>query len=662
MRRDTPPGPSRTLVERFYEKTALAPAAAEILWQANRAEDAEAFLHAALPTIATATQSDYLALAIAQRGRWEVLSDTGRPRSLPVDLLADVLDREEAQARDGWAAVPLDARSRTSQVILLHAGATQAPSALAVLKDLAPLVGEELAAIVQRHEQLHDQAQRLRRLEAIVQIAQRWNQSHEMESLLADMAEAATRLLGADRASIFLWDRAGRTLVGRPALGVENDELRIPDDAGVVGQVVQTGQARRVDVAVDPDSIDHQVDARLGYRTKTLLCVPLRGTSGERFRGVRADQQALGQFHRRGRGGVDRTGRPCRRRAGKRPGPRAPPLDQPPDHRPGGRRRPPDRPQPGDRGPAVDHPPRGRHRAGRPRFSAKTGPARKWLPSRFTISAAVATSRSSRSIAPPFPTRLAESELFGHEKGAFTDAREMRRGKFELAAEGTLFLDEIGDLSLGGQSKLLRVLEEKVLVRVGGSTPIHTDARVVAATNQNLAEMVRQKRFREDLYFRLNVVTLEMPPLRDRPEDIMLLAEYFLTDFCKKARRKVPAFSPAARSRLEAHSWPGNVRELRNLMERLAYLSTDDRIEVEDLAFILSPRGATPSAARPAPTSRLPTATAEFQIEHITDAIAQSDGNVSQAATRLGLHRSNLYRKMRQLGMDTSQSPSDEEE
>jgi Nif-specific regulatory protein len=247
------------------------------------------------------------------------------------------------------------------------------------------------------------------------------------------------------------------------------------------------------------------------------------------------------------------------------------------------------------------------------------------------------------------PDTLAESELFGHEKGAFTDAQETRLGKFELAADGTLFLDEIGDLSLSGQSKLLRVLEEKVLVRVGGSTPIHTDARVVAATNQNLAEMVRQKRFREDLYFRLNVVTMEIPPLRERVEDIMPLAEHFLGDFSKKARRAVPQISPAASKRLEAHSWPGNVRELRNLMERLAYLSPQDTIEAEDLAFILSPRGNMTMLA--SPSQPLAEATSQFQVEYIKRAIEQAGGNMTQAAAELGLHRSNLYRKMRQLGM-----------
>ena len=248
------------------------------------------------------------------------------------------------------------------------------------------------------------------------------------------------------------------------------------------------------------------------------------------------------------------------------------------------------------------------------------------------------------------PETLAESELFGHEKGAFTDAHESRPGKFELASGGTLFLDEIGDLSLNCQAKLLRVLEEKVMVRVGGSAPIPTDARVLAATNQKLAEMVQQKRFREDLYFRLNVVTLDLPPLRQRGGDILLLAGHFLDDFCRRARRKPPELTAAARKRLAEHPWPGNVRELRNLMERLAYLAVGDRIEAEDLAFILSPRG--PAALIDDLGQTLSDATARFQIEYIRRTIEQLGGNMSRAAERLGLHRSNLYRKMRQLGMD----------
>ena len=163
-----------------------------------------------------------------------------------------------------------------------------------------------------------------------------------------------------------------------------------------------------------------------------------------------------------------------------------------------------------------------------------------------------------------------------------------RAGKFELASGGTLLLDEIGEMSLGGQAKLLRVLEEKIVVRVGGSTPIRTDVRVIAATNQNLAELVRQKRFREDLYFRLNVVTLTLPSLRERGEDVLVLAEHFLQQFGEKIGRRAMSLSKRAMERLRAHAWPGNVRELRNMMERVAYLAANPVVEESDLGVYLS--------------------------------------------------------------------------
>jgi len=189
------------------------------------------------------------------------------------------------------------------------------------------------------------------------------------------------------------------------------------------------------------------------------------------------------------------------------------------------------------------------------------------------------------------------------------------------------------------------------VVRVGGSTPIHTDTRVVAATNQNLAELVSQKKFRQDLYFRLNVVTLNLPPLRDRGDDILLLAERFLTTYCQQARRKPPRLTAAARKRLLGHSWPGNVRELRNLMERIAYLSSGDKVEADELAFIISPdQEDVPWLQTDLP---LGDATRQFQRKYIEKQIQRSQGNMSSAAERLGLHRANLYRKMRQLDMET---------
>jgi Nif-specific regulatory protein len=203
-------------------------------------------------------------------------------------------------------------------------------------------------------------------------------------------------------------------------------------------------------------------------------------------------------------------------------------------------------------------------------------------------------------------------------------------------------------MSAGGQAKLLRVLEQKVITRVGGSQPIRTNVRVVAATNVNLAQAVREKKFREDLYYRLSVVTLELPALHDRPEDILPLALYFLDRFCVQARRRTLTLAPEARTRLAAHPWPGNVRELRNLMERIAFLAPHDRVEAADLAFILSPD---PNAAASATDLELTAATNRFQQEYIRRMIRRAGGNRTATAALLGMHRSNLYRKMKQLEM-----------
>jgi len=627
------------------EDPALLAVGVELLRRANSFDEPTAWLAAALPAVYAAAGGDYALLAVADAGHWTVLADAGRPFPLPSDLMAHVLDRDAPASAGNWAAAPLAPRTAAGEVLAVYTAAAMPSARLAgAVQQLAPVLHEGLSALRRRQ---HD-GRRMRRLEAILEISNQWNQVGEVENLLTQMAEAATRLLEADRASIFLWDRSNHVLVGRPALGVDKGELRIPDDRGVVGQVIHSGQPRRVDSAREPDQIDHEVDARLHYQTRTILCVPLRGRSGELFGAFEVLNKRAGSFST-----DDETA------LVELAGHAAVALENAQDRQRllSTNRQITEQAAAGVRligdSPAID--------ALRSivRRVADTDLAVLILGENGTGKEVVAQSIHylSRRRPQPFigincaaiPETLAESELFGHEKGAFTDAHEARPGKFELASGGTLFLDEIGDLSLGGQAKLLRVLEERVLVRVGGSVPIHTDARVVAATNQNLADMVRRKRFREDLYFRLNVVTLDLPPLRDRPGDVMLLAEHFLGDFCKRARRKMPQFSAAARKRLEAHSWPGNVRELRNLMERLAYLTSDDRIEAEDLAFILSPRGELLPGNDL--NQSLSEATARFQADYIRRQIDHCGGNMSQAAGKLGLHRSNLYRKMRQLGM-----------
>jgi Nif-specific regulatory protein len=575
-------------------------------------------------------------------------------RSLPGPFLSDVLDRAAGALRVGEnstpsiAAAPLERRGTSGELLIAAVPARQATTdLLQQTVAFAHYLGLALGQVRRRQEQ----AGRIGRLEAVLRIAVEWNATHEVEPLLLRIAQEATRLLEADRASIFIWDRANRELVGRPALGVEGGELRVPDDEGIVGQVVQTGQNRRVEHAYESDEFSEQVDTRLGYRTRNLLCVPLLDAVGDRIGAFEvlnkrhgsfsdADEQTLVELAAHAAIALENARERERLVRVNR---------QMTDHEAAGARLIGDSPAIAalrgtvERVASTDLPVLilGESGAGKEVVSRAIhfGGKRRHEPFMPVNCAALTES-------------LLESELFGHERGAFTDARETRQGKFELASGGTLFLDEIGDMSPGGQAKLLRVLEEKVVYRVGGSQPIRIDVRVIAATNRKLADAVRAGKFRQDLFYRLSVVTLDLPPLRERPEDILPLARYFLEAFSRDARRKPPELSPEAVRRLQTHAWPGNVRELKNLMERLAFLCPHDRIEGDDLAFTLAPSKGDEAGGVPLDRP-LAHATDVFQQDYIQRAIRRSGGNMTDAAKLLGLHRSNLYRKMRQLGMET---------
>jgi transcriptional regulator with GAF, ATPase, and Fis domain/pSer/pThr/pTyr-binding forkhead associated (FHA) protein len=240
---------------------------------------------------------------------------------------------------------------------------------------------------------------------------------------------------------------------------------------------------------------------------------------------------------------------------------------------------------------------------------------------------------------------LFESELFGHEKGAFTGAIATKRGRFELAQGGTIFLDEVGELAAPLQAKLLRVLQQREFERVGGTTPHPLDIRVIAATNRDLTEDIRAGKFREDLYHRLNVISLFSPPLRDRKEDISVLANYFLQRSSERCKRHVTGLSPEAEELLQQYSWPGNVRELENAMERAVVLGVSDLVLPEDLPESLveaSPRDA---------SARYHTSVGQAKKEAILDAYAQGGGDYKQAAKILGLHPNYLLRLVRNMGL-----------
>jgi DNA-binding NtrC family response regulator len=244
------------------------------------------------------------------------------------------------------------------------------------------------------------------------------------------------------------------------------------------------------------------------------------------------------------------------------------------------------------------------------------------------------------------PETLLESEMFGHEKGAFTDAKALKQGKFELAGEGSIFLDEIGDMSLQIQAKMLRVLQDKCFTRIGGSTALKADCRIIAATNKKLQELIDKGLLREDLYYRLSVITLQLPPLRDRKEDIPLLSDHFLREFNHLYGKQIGSISDEVISLLERHDWPGNVRELKNFMERAVIFCEGKRIEPavipEQYRLLGSARQEAPLDIRYQTSAR----------EIIVEALQKSRGIKQKAAKLLRIDRKTLYRKMKKYKID----------
>lgn len=613
------------------------------------------FLREELPDVANEFSVQWAGV-LSRTPDWKPVAEFGRRTfsDLPHQFLNEVLDRDAAGMLLGEGttssclAVPLNRSGPGGQVLLV--------SGRALTTELLPqivLVGRALAACLGVARDRDRFTVQVARLKATLRIASHFATAPDSRSLLERIAQEATRLLGTDRASIFIWDKEQKELVACPALGVEGGELRLPDHLGIVGDVVQTGKAIRVDNAYEDSRFNKDVDTKTGYRTRNLLCVPLLDAKEHRIGAFEVINRQEGDFNADDEDILRELGIQAavalqntqeREALVKR-------------HRQ-----------------LTDQVTQGVRIVGESNAIKAIRDTIGRLATNDLAVLIVGESGTGKEViaqslhyqgsrrdqafiavnCAAMPDSLLESELFGHERGAFTDARDARQGKFELAHGGTIFLDEIGDMSPNGQAKLLRVLEQKVVTRVGGSQNIPVNVRVVAATNANLQEAIKAKRFREDLFYRLNVVKIVLPPLRDRPEDILLLADHFLAVFCRQANRRPLSMSAEARQRLQAHNWPGNIRELRNLMERVAFLCTGDKVDVEDLAFMINVDREADNLSNF--NASLSEATDEFQREFIRKAIARVSENMSEAAKVLGLHRSNLYRKMRQLGMEEGKS------
>ena len=589
----------------------------------------------------------YVVVLSGAKGSWKKVLSSGRAAAVGPDSMhaSECLDSRKLKQITPWTYIYIPSQSHSDLVLCCHG--LPASTGLESLN-------EPIALIAQSVDIWHQQTKKTRdviRLNQILEVAANWHSHQDLDRLLQDIAQAATSLLRCDRASIFLWDKPARELVGHPALGIEGKPLRIADDKGIAGAVLKSQQPRRWDRSDPHDEVDRRVDTSSGYRTDSLLAVPLTDHRGKPMGVFEVINHVDGRFDSQDESDLIELARHASAALANTQTLQR--LTQARDRL------------------TADAQQQVQLIGGSPEMlTLKSTVARVGdtdlavllLGENGTGKEVVSRQihyQSKRRYEPfiavtcaAITEPLVESELFGHEKGAFTDAHETRTGKFELASGGTLFLDEIGDMSLAGQAKLLRVLEEKVVVRVGGSSLIPVNVRVIAATNQNLVDLVRQKKFREDLYFRLTVVTMNLPPLRQRGNDVLELADFFLTMFCNKIGRNKPALSASAKRRLLTHDWPGNVRELRNIVERVAYLTADETLDESSIDFVRSPRFDDGGSGESIDLSKpLADATADFQVRYIEQQIKACNRNVTQAAERMGLQRSNLYRKMKQLGM-----------
>ena len=493
------------------------------------------------------------------------------------------------------------------------------------------------------------------RLRHFVQASGRMAGAIEPAEVVTAVLDAAIQLFSLEACSIGVLDPTGKRLRFSASRGrARVDEFEVDAGLGIAGYVAKTGRGQIVNDVANDDRFYKGIDQRSGFRTRALLCAPLRN----------ADDEVLGVIEAMNPAAEDGFARTDLQLLTTLGSVAATALSR-------------------ARVVAAlrDENAELRADAGA-RYTLVTGTsaamqavlkvARRAAGSAATmlllgesgtgkeVLARAVHGWSPRAAGPfvavnctALSAELLESELFGHEKGAFTGAHAQRKGRFELAHGGTLFLDEIGELAPNLQAKLLRALQDREFQRVGGERTLHVDTRVVAATNRDIKVEVRAGRFREDLFYRLNVVTVQIPPLRERLGEVPTLAEYFVERFCREMGRPLLALAPAVSAAFVGYNWPGNVRELQNVIERAVVLAPGPEIELDDLPPDLQ--------AEPSPIRRpgdddtaaevlpLRTALDAFTHAHVMRALAAAGGRQTEAARALGLPQSNLSRLMKRL-------------
>jgi Nif-specific regulatory protein len=496
------------------------------------------------------------------------------------------------------------------------------------------------------------------KLAAILTISQKMNSERDLGALLDLIAREATDVLLCDRASIFLLDRERNELWSKVALG-SDEILRFDARLGIAGKAATTGEPINVKDAYSHPQFYNAIDDRTGYRTRNVLAVAVRNQKGEIIGAFEALNKRVGAFSPRDEEFLDSLASHAaiaienaqligalRRREDELAQQNAHLLREVESrystHGIIGA------------GPRIQQVvrlvERIRDSLVNVLITGESGTGKELVAKAIHYTSARARRPFVALNCAALPETLLESELFGIEKGVATGV-DSRVGQFQKADGGTLFLDEIGDLSLIAQAKILRVLQERILERVGGRNPIPVDVRLLAATNKDLEAEIAKGAFREDLYYRIKVVHIHMPPLRDVREEISLLANHFLKEYCRESNRPALEFSPQVVRRLTEAPWPGNIRQLRNEVMRLATIARQSPITEEDLwEGIPTPRYAEPAAVPSKPQS-LKAAVAQVEKRMILEALQATRNNQQQAARQLGLSRQGLINKMKRYAI-----------
>jgi Nif-specific regulatory protein len=493
---------------------------------------------------------------------------------------------------------------------------------------------------------------------AILSISQKMNSERDLGALLDLIVREATNVLACDRASIFLLDRERNELWSKVALGSE-EILRFDASVGIAGKAATTGETINVQDAYSHPEFYNAIDGRTGYRTRSVLAVPVRNQKGAIIGAFEALNKRVGAFSQRDEDFLDSLASHAaiaienaqligelRRREDELAQQNATLLREVESkystHGIIGA------------GPRIQQVirlvERIRDSLVNVLVTGESGTGKELVAKAIHYTSSRARRGFVALNCAALPETLLESELFGIEKGVATGV-ESRIGLFQRAHGGTLFLDEIGDLSLIAQAKILRVLEERNVERVGGRHSIHVDVRLLAATNKNLEAEIAKGTFREDLYYRIKVVHIHMPPLREIREEIGLLANHFLKEYCAETGRSPLDFSPEVMRRLTTAPWPGNIRQLRNEVMRLAAIARQSPITEEDLWEVMPlPRQDQAPATAPRGHS-LKTAVEQMEKQMIAEALQSTRNNQQQAARTLGLSRQGLINKMKRYSL-----------